>query len=198
MGEEFLVVPCKQLLLPIVALSIDLLPIETQFAGLDQYVSSVTAEQSIKFKETRAGLAKPAVRVGGGGDVGLWIMRWKREEMEEKDDDEGEEERRRRRRRMSSVELCVGFLNVFARVWFAMLCYALRCYFMLHCTMLCFANHAVIRYAILYCAMLFSDWGKECLAVKILHACVYRSCKVVDTKTKRKKRRREEVIRRLQ
>ena len=165
----------------------------------------MTAAQSIGFKETRAGLAKTAVRVGGGGDVGLWIMRGEREEEEEEKEEEEEEEerrrrrrrgRRRRRRRMSCVELCVGILNVFARVWFAMLCYALRWYFMLYCTVLCFANHAVLRYAILCCAMLFSDWGKECLAGELLHACVYRSCKVVDTKSKRRKRRREEVIRR--
>ena len=77
-------------------------------------------------------------------------------------------------------------------VFYAMLCFAMVFYAMLCYAVLCFANHTVLRYAILCCAMLFSDWGKECFAVKILHACVYRICKVVDTKTKRKKRRREE------
>lgn len=139
-----------------------LLHIETQFAGLDQYVSRVTAEQSIGFEETRDGLAKPAVRVGGGGDVGLWIMRWEREEEEKKDHDE-EEEGRRRRRRMSCVELCVGILHVFARVWFArawfaMLCYALRWY--LCYTVLCYALLIMLCYAMLYYTVLcYSQTG---------------------------------------
>ena len=154
----------------------DLLPIETQCAGLDLYVSSVTAEQSIGFEETRAGLTKPAVRVGGGGDVGVWIMRWKREE-EEKDDDEEEEESRRRRRRMSSVELCVGILNVFARVWFAMhtmlyggiLCYTVLCYALL--IMLCYATlcYTMLCYAILGLGEgVYSSENLACMCVQEL------------------------------